>query len=144
MSFKLSAFKTELTSEEKEHMETIVEHLFASNTREFKLEKAGTPFGESWSVRQLFEDILPEEDVDHNSHYCVKELEFPNGTEHIKLAREMNELAITFHKEREETYIDMIYKLLGEGFVSSLKPNFPYHKEMCIIVARGKVTFVLT
>jgi len=60
MPFKLSAFKTELTSEEKEHRNTIVEHMFASNTREFKLEKAGTPFGESWSIREMYEQVLKE------------------------------------------------------------------------------------
>ena len=60
MPFKLSAFKTELTSEDKEQMDTIVEHMFANNTREFKLEKAGTPIGESWSIRETYEQVLKE------------------------------------------------------------------------------------
>ena len=147
MPFKLSPSKVVLTNEEKDHMETIVEHLFASNTREFKLEKAGTPFGESWSVRHLYEDILPEEDVDHSSHYFRDELRLPQGLEDVKFSKQLDELASDFNAANEETYGDAFFTLYGQDYISPLMPNRPFHKEICIIVARGKVTkcfFLLT
>jgi hypothetical protein len=140
MPFKLSPSKVVPTNEEQDHMETIVEHLFASNTREFKLEKAGTPFGESWSVRHLYEDILPEEDVDHSSHYFRDELRLPQGLEDIKFSKQLDELASDFNAANEETYGDAFFTLYGQDYISPLMPNRPFHKEICIIVARGKVT----
>ena len=144
MPFKLTPFTKELTSEEKEHVESIVDDLFAGNVLEHKLEKAGNPSGESYTIRMMYEDILPEEDVDHSEHYFISGLSLPEGMEDVNIARQMDELATAFNDANEETYGDMFYTLLGKGFISPLKPNFPYHKELYIIVARGKVTKALT